>query len=330
MDFLSSLCLDTEDFLYELRNSWLSHQEYSYNQTAFTRVKVSGDNIMFCCPYHVETNPSCGIMSRPPYSWNCFGCGSSGDLIKLISYVMGFSSELKCVQFLLRKHFTVSAVERPKIDIEELLSSNLKHEVEDEELKKYRGIIHPYIRKRGFSDGTLRKYEVGYDVEKDAITFPVRASTGQVRFVQRRFVSSKGFLNLRNVYKKDILYGLYYILQTRKRFTEIYLTESIIDTMSCYEGGLPAGAIMGRILFPEQVKELVAAGIKTVNLFFDNDKYGKDCVMSSQALILKLSPIRVNVVTYPDCSSKDANDLLLAERMRDISVMPFTEYTLIK
>lgn len=52
-------------------------------------------------------------------------------------------------------------------------------------------------------------------------------------------------------------------------------------------------------MFEEQVVELVKAGIRTVNLFFDNDIYGVSTTMNVFKLISTFTPIRVNVVIYP-------------------------------
>lgn len=196
-----------------------------------------------------------------------------------------------------------------------------------------------YMFQRGFTQRTLDKYEVGYDPVAEAVTFPVRASDGRLRFISKRFVSRKGFLNESGIDKKDIVYGLYYIKQSPKKITEIYLNESATDTMSCYQGKLPAGAILGRILFKEQVKELIKAGIKTVNLFLDNDLHGLDATIKAYELIARMSPIVVNVVIYPgghygihgfnDMVFKDANDLLKAGNLGAIKVVPY-EYFISK
>ena len=180
-------------------------------------------------------------------------------------------------------------------------------------------------------------YSIGYDEDIGAITFPVRTTDGTARFIKRRLVASKRFLNETDVAKKDIVYGLYYILRAGITPTEIYLNESETDTMSSYQGGYLAGAILGRILFKEQVMELLKAGVKTVNLFFDNDKAGVECTLRSYQLLSK-TPIHVNVVKYPglrygidtvdatEIKYKDANDLLKAGIIKNIEVVPYMEY----
>lgn len=340
-DLLATVSLDMDEVLDDLYVMWQDNREYSLTPTAFHSRKLSGEWIMSCCPFHSETNPSFGVLVNYPYTFSCFGCGAYGDIGKLVAHVLGHKSELAGLQYI-RKNYTVaSASDRKKFDMGALLEGgteqNKKRTLPDSEASKYTKKRHDYIVKRGFRDRTLVKYEVGYDEEAQAITFPVRTSKGLLRFINRRSVHTKSFLNEKEIYKKDILYGLYYILQAPLRIEEIYLNESIVDTMSCYESGIPACSVMGRILFKEQVHELLLAGIKQVNLFFDNDMAGVHCTLASYALLAK-TPIKVNVVIYPkghygidstdteDLPYKDANDLLIGKAMRQIEIIPFLEF----
>ncbi len=334
MDLLASLPIDIEELLSNLRDHWLANPQFNYNPKALTGLKESGDNIMFCCPFHPESRPSCGIKVSYPYVWNCFSCGSSGNLPQLVAHVLNFPSEFQGMQFLVKNYFVTSMHERPPLDIESILDGNeldKKSSIPEEVVFKYAQNNHPYMLRRGFNTRTLRKYEIGFDPETNTITFPVRTSKGVVRFIKRRSVEGKTFLNAKGVYKKDIIYGLYYLLQAPKPIQEIYLTESETDTLACYQAKLPAGAVMGRILFEEQVKELMKAGIRVVNLFFDNDAPGLEAIKQAYSLITKMSPIRCKVVVYPGgwiyntnkVLYKDANELLLAGKIKEIKTVPY-------
>lgn len=341
---LSSIVIDVGEVLAELRLHWVERSDYGFNPLALTKIKTTGDHLMFCCPHHAQTGaPSCGMMTEYPYGYQCFGCETSGNLAQLVTYVMGFRSELQGIQWLIREFISTSADERPPINIDDILDgreADKKRTLSDSEAAKYTTNRHDYMYRRGFSESAIQRYELGYDEQADAITIPVRNSKGQLRFIKRRSVSKRGFLNETNIYKKDIVYGLCYILNAPRPITEIYLNESETDTVSCYEGRLPAGALMGRLLFEEQVHELVKAGIKTVNLFFDNDIYGVAATLSAYRVISRLSPIRVNVVIYPEghwgitttdlnegMTFKDANDLLKAGRLDSFHCVSYTDYT---
>lgn len=340
---LESIFLDIDEMLEDLQVEWVNHSEYEYNPSAFSKLKSAGDNYMCCCPFHVESNPSFGILKEYPYTWNCFGCGRSGTLPQLVAHAMELASpenamgEVYGEQYILKNYAIIDAKERPKIDINSILDgkdADRRVSHLESEIHGFVGKRHPYLYSRGFSERTLAKYEVGYDEVARAMAFPVRTSKGKIRFIKRRFVDRKGFLNETNLDKKDIIYGLYYLLQAREVIPEIFLNESETDTMACYQGRLPAGAILGRILFQEQVIELQKAGVKVANLFYDNDLYGLRAAYQSYRMLSK-TPIRVNMILYPgvrfgidtldeeEVLFKDANDLLKANLLSQIEIVPF-------
>lgn len=341
-NLLESFDVDIEEILKDLREEWLEQEDSRYNPNAFTKIKHSGENIMFCCPFHSEKRPSCGIRKESPYVWNCFTCGESGDLYKLISRAIGSYSEMEGIKYILNNYISISKGRKP-LDIDAILdkggdSKKRENSTTEEEILKFKKKRHSYIVGRGFNHRTLWKYEVGYDEETCTITYPVRDSLGNPRFIARRSVNNKSFLNQRGVYKKDIIYGLYYLIRSHKKIDRIYLNESATDTWSCYQAGLPAGAVLGRILFKEQVEELKKAGIQVVNLFFDNDKYGFKATVQSYDMLSKYSAIKVNVVIYPgnhwgldtvddsEILYKDANDLLRAKMLDHIELIPYEEF----
>ena len=131
-----------------------------------------------------------------------------------------------------------------------------KQYLSEEEGLKYSGIIHPYMYKRGFTNKVIKLYELGYDSETNSIVFPVRDSEGNIRFLQRRSITGKYFLNDKGVDKRDVLYGLYYILKSGVKLKEVTLVESATDVISCYLNGLAAVALMGRYLYDEMIPQL--------------------------------------------------------------------------
>jgi DNA primase len=340
-DLLSAFDVDIDEVLDDLRYEWELREESKYNPNALRKKPNThgGGNIMFCCPAHSESVPSCGIKLDYPYLWNCFGCGASGDLSSLVSTALGLKDELQGYHYILKNYLITATTERKPIDINALLDGNdldRKRSRFEEDVQQYVLKRHSYITRRGFSEQTIRKYEIGYDEVNEAVTFPIRTSKGLVRFIKKRSVNSKKFLNESGIDKKDVLYGLYYILQAPKPIVEIDLNESETDTCSCYESGRPACAILGRILFKEQVRELVKSGIRSVNLFFDNDKAGVECTIKAYQMLSNMTAIRVNVVIYPEghwgidgtdeMRFKDANDLLKKGRMKSIRTVPFQEF----
>jgi len=338
MSLLETFDLDVLEVLEDLRLNWEDNTSYTYNPNAFSRIKDNGENIMFCCPEHSETNPSAGITTSAPYKWNCFGCGATGTIGTLVAIALGMPKGASADFYITKNYLVVERMERKAIDLNSILdgTDDKKFHVHSEEdIAEFKRFRHKYFETRGFSERTLRVYEAGYDKESQCITLPIRTSKGEIRFVKRRSVRSKMFLNEKNVAKRDIVYGLYYILNSGVVPRTLFLNESETDTLSCYEGGLLAGSILGRLLFKEQVHELLLAGVKEVNLFFDNDKYGYDATLQAYEL-LKETPIIVNVVLYPgghwgidhmeESMYKDANELLKAKKLKEIKIIPYIKF----
>lgn len=62
-------------------------------ELGFTPIKRQPRGVLVCCPWHVESNPSCSIRvaKDATISAHCFSCGTSADVIGLIQQVRGTS-----------------------------------------------------------------------------------------------------------------------------------------------------------------------------------------------------------------------------------------------
>ena len=307
---INTVYLNVEEVLKQL-------QGYTkHNPNAFTKIKNTNKNIMCCCPYHEDDKPSFGISKDPPYVFHCFGCGASGTIDKLIYDFTGSTDILNSLS-------SNSFNSKPKIDVDSLFKIE-QEESEEMEYEKYKGQYPKLLLERGLTAFTLSKYEVYFD--KEYIVIPVRDIRGRVRFLHKRGLYNKIYINSTNSRKTDILYGLYYLINSSKKFDSVYLVEGTFDAMACYQAGKPACAVMGSILFKEQVEQL-SKYFKVVNLFFDNDKAGRDGVKKAYELILTdRYPLKVNVVEYPNNLSKDANELLKAGDINKITLTPAEVY----
>lgn len=285
------------------------------NPNAFTKIRYTDKDIMCCCPYHEDNNPSFGITKEPPYVFHCFGCGVSGTIEKLI---YDFTGSTNIFNFI-----STSNVSRPKINLNRLFE--IREQYEEIEYERYKGKYPKFLLlDRGLTPYTLSKYEVYFDGEY--IVIPVRDITGKVRFTKKRRLFEKVYFNSKNVKKHDILYGLYYLINSPKKFDSIYLVEGEFDAMACYQAGLPACAVMGNKLFKEQAEQIVRY-FKTINLFFDNDEAGREGAKKAYELILTNKyPLKVNIVVYPNLLYKDANELLKASMIDKITLIPAEVY----
>jgi DNA primase len=183
------------------------------------KMKIGPTHIQVTCPYHsdgVERKPSAGIRKEDGL-FHCFACNEVHSLPEVISRCFEKDDGgMYGMQWLLR-NFSATAREENrnvKFDISRnkktsdnnRLDIRANNYISNEELEKYR-YIHPYLYKRGMTDEIIELFDIGYDRDMQAITFPVRDIHGNCLFIARRSVKTKFFNYPEGVEKP--LYGLY-------------------------------------------------------------------------------------------------------------------------
>lgn len=344
MDFVDweSVDISLDEVLFRLNEKWQDNPDSNYNTTAFRtkrdKVDMSRSNIQMCCPFHSERTASFGISTESPYVYHCFTCGERGNLEDLVLHVLGLNplnmmDRAKAVNFIMGRAKVYG--NKAQIDVSQLFKR--KEALQEIAMEGERTSEIPYMFGRGINRRTLDKYEVCFDKAKGEVIFPVRSAEGKVFFSQKRSTWSKSFLNAEVPVKKETLYGLYYILQAPKKIDEVFVTEAIIDTLSCYMAGMPSVSVMGRILFEGQLELLKRHGIRTLHTLYDNDMWGVVATIQTCELIIRKGmPINLYVRKSPfghwgvdgvgDFQYKDANDLLKAGVLHQTQRMTYTEF----
>ena len=135
----------------------------------FLELKKSGANFKACCPFHGETTPSF-VVSPSKQIYHCFGCGAGGDSIKFVmeyeklSYPETIEKLASMYNFNLDYENTDEKKQDTKI-LEEVNKYYQKLFVYNENVKKY-------ISKRGISEFSIEKFEIGYaPISIDTINF---------------------------------------------------------------------------------------------------------------------------------------------------------------
>lgn len=273
----------------------------------FHSMRDTPDNIQVCCPYHKggqERRPSAGI-KKSDGTFHCFTCGETHTLQEMISYCFGKYDDIVGAfgwEWLLKNFLTVSIEERKSLNLDFLRTANEKSTlyISEEELDKYR-VYHPYMWKRKMTPEVVDIFDIGYDKETKAITFPVRDVHGNCLFVARRSVVTK-FFNYPAGAEKPV-YGLYELRQLDRYPSEVIICESMIDAIYFWTVGKYAVALngLGNELQFKQLKEMPC---RKFILCTDSDDAG----MKARARIRK--NIRNKLITeyvLPE-GRKDAND----------------------
>ena len=137
----------------------------------FVTLKRRGANYMACCPFHNEKTPSFSV-SPAKGIYKCFGCGKAGNVV---NFVMEHEqlSYVEALKYLGKKYGIPIEEEE---EGPEALANRLRHEammsVSAFAQKYYhdalwntpmgRAVGLSYFRERGFTDNTIRTFQLGF------------------------------------------------------------------------------------------------------------------------------------------------------------------------
>ena len=295
-----------------------------------SKQRSSGDHIQITCPYHsngMERKPSAGIRKSDGV-FHCFACGEVHSLQEVISHCFGHYDDLIGKwgwQWLIRNFATVEVEESKDVDLDFSRNSVVRNRsvrgnqfVTEEELDKYR-YTHSYMYQRGLTDEIIELFDIGYDRDMQAITFPVRDVHGNCLFIARRSVKTKFFNYPEGVEKP--LYGLYelelnsYVTKAYKQLDgsvkfesgypkEIIVCESMLDALSFWTVGKYAVALNG--LGNElQFKQLRNLSCREIILATDMDERG---LKARERIRKNMQNTKIIAEYFFPKGRKDAND----------------------
>lgn len=280
----------------------------------------NGDNIQTNCPFHKngqERKPSFGVNGEID-KCHCFSCGWSGTIEEMISELYGYQDEGKFgKRWLIKRFNTVEIETRPNImegfngRPSDIYNRNRRNNICDNEynrdcdryigeleLDKYR-YIHPYMYKRGLTDEIIERFDIGYDREREEITFPVRDTEGRCVFVAGRSVKSK-FFRLPKGLDKPI----YCADKFRDgAYRTAYITESFLNCLTCWKYNKPAMAMIGTGN-KKQYEILNKLPVREYILAFDPDEAGRK---ATERFRKNVHGKIIKELVYTD--NRDINDL---------------------
>ena len=298
-----------EDVLTELVS-----QLRANNIPLISKQRNSGDHIQITCPYHsdgMERKPSAGIRKSDGV-FHCFACGEVHSLQEVISHCFGHYDDLVGKwgwQWLLRNFATVEVEERKDVDLDFSRNSVVRNRsvrrnqfVTEEELDKYR-YTHPYLYMRGMTDEIIELFDLGWDSDMQAITFPVRDVHGNCLFIARRSVKTKFFNYPEGVEKP--LYGLYeFYRMIPEPSDDIIVCESMFDALSFWTVDKYAVALngLGNELQFKQLRELPC---REIILATDMDERG---LKARERIRKNMQNTKIIAEYFFPKGRKDAND----------------------
>lgn len=263
---------------------------------------VSGDNMLFLCPFHSDRHPSARMNWRTT-AWLCsVGCGK-GNAIHFLSMLRQMSYEEA------RDHIYNRYGIGPTAPIDDLESEVLRNLGRGVELTPERVLpdeswvahfrldwevdrehpAHLYmVEQRGFTPAALNRWEIGYDPLTERVAIPVRDVHGKL-------VGFKGRAICDDQYPRYLILGdagdrERYGFQTYRKSEHVFGLDRCIRD-SCWqrccwvvEGELNAIAMRERFgefavavagsEFSDRQRELIASCCGVVKIYFDSDTAG--------------------------------------------------------
>lgn len=135
----------------------------------YVKLKRSGSNYVGLCPFHNEKSPSFSV-SQSKQFYYCFGCGAGGNVFKFLMQYDNCTFQEAVQTLAERSGVTLPEAERSEesrqasekrqklLEINKLAAGYFYYQ-----LKRENGrTAYEYLRGRGLSDETIRKFGLGY------------------------------------------------------------------------------------------------------------------------------------------------------------------------
>lgn len=268
-------------------------------------------NCVITCPVHKggkENKASCMVLTDPKGELeagfaHCFTCGYNASFSQVIGDL--FDQDKQFGEEWLLERFGNVFVEEQELLPEITLKPEIKTPkvIDENELLKY-DFYHPYMWKRHLSKEVVDEFRVGYDKDRNAITFPVYDEKHRLVMITARCVDNKRFYIPEGVEKP--VYLLYDLIE--HNITTAFIAESQINALTLRTFGYPGVAMFGTGS-QHQYELLNKSGIRNYVLCFDGDEAGEHGAQRFLKNIRK--DVFVTVVRLP--AGKDVNDLTKEE-----------------
>lgn len=281
-------------------------------------LKKNGKGYVGLCPFHEDSNPSLSVNTQKNL-WQCFGCGTGGDIIRFVELmdkvsfpiaVKQLSQSVPSLPAIKPSHST----EKTALTVKEqkLLARVVgyyQHTLTQDHsgidyLKNERGIADNQAIKdfgTGYVNGTLpdilpddeeaitslKKIGIlnakGHETFYNCIVFPLYDNNGGIVNLYGRNIAEDN--NVNHLYLPGARSGIIN-RQAVKRSQTIILTESVIDALTLYAQGfknvIPIYGVNGLL---DEHLSLFSRRIKEAYIIFDADEAG---VKGAEALALRL------------------------------------------
>lgn len=290
-----------------------------------TQILPRGKNVQLACLFArwrhkkgTDNRPSAGILVNPRGAsiYNCFTCGTSMPMERVVESLQRYRSDVDYTDLMRRviemETEALDTVLEGLPDYDSDVSGNQEHVFDEQLFAPFKGKAHKYLRERGLSIETIKKWDLGYDVDQRRVVFPVRSGQQNlVGMVGRHVLDGRPkYLNYWFFEKGMYLYGEHLALPR----TIGIIVEGLMDVLkvdqALSEYGLdskyrPYG-LFGSSATRKQESKIVRLCDEAI-VFLDNDNAGWE---GTEKLLRNLQDkVMTKVVQYPEAVGGDPDTL---------------------
>lgn len=267
-----------------------------------------GVNYQFCCPFHIESKPSAGIVLENNSAYGqCFSCKETFSVAKLVAKMLDVSIYEGTIWLQEKYNVTFRYFEADEKTLrryddatEGRIETFQRHELPYFKLAPFRSgkETHSYFFERGFDWDDVREHMIGWDRALKRVTIPVFHPDGVLcGFSGRAVLEQKIDGRLNPAYKRlygdrpkyyiydnfpisQVLYGSHNYKSNRKR---AIIVEGMFDRIWMYKQGFPEALsiIVAKMSndhtmdMSHQKNILHKLGVEEVIFAHDNDEAGQ-------------------------------------------------------
>ena len=319
----------------------------------FLELKKTGANFKACCPFHGETTPSF-VVSPAKQIYHCFGCGVGGDSIKFVmeyeklSYPETLEKLASMYNFNLDYENTTEKKQDTKV-IEEVNKFYQKLFVNNDTVKEY-------IKKRGISEFSIEKFEIGYaPISADTInflksnhynltdaidlgiidtgtnglysrfieriTFPIYSISAKLVGFGGRTITghSAKYVNspqTKLFNKSKLLYGYHLAKEHIYKKNQIIVCEGYLDVIMLHQAGFNTAVATLGTALTAEHLPLLRRGEPKVLLAYDGDKAGLAAAFKA-SVMLSQSEFEGGVIIFKD--NMDPADMVHTGKIQELN-----------
>ena len=288
----------------------------------FLELKKSGANFKACCPFHGETTPSF-VVSPAKQIYHCFGCGAGGDSIKFVMEYekLSYPETIEKLASMYNFNLDYENTDEKKQDTKILEEVNKYYQ----KLFVYNENVKEYILKRGISEFSIEKFEIGYaPVSIDTInflksnhynlndaielgvidngtnglysrfieriTFPIYSITGKLVGFGGRTITGHNakYVNspqTKLFNKSRLLYGYHLAKEQIYKKNQIIVCEGYLDVIMLHQAGFNTAVATLGTALTAEHLPLLRRGEPKVILAYDGDKAGLTAAFKASVML---------------------------------------------